>query len=226
MKNSSFQQADISFQRVADFYLTKLRSGSAPSLSEFVAAFPHLEDEILEQLLTLGLLEASIGRLQKREVIKSGDLFGGCRLIRELGRGAMGTVYEAAQEDLGRKVAIKIIALLDTKANMTAERFELERKAMARLEHPNIVPIYLYGYNSEYAYIVMKLIEDHSLYDLQNGGGSFRTKYHMNELQTNWEAFATLGRDIASGLSHAHEQGFVHRDIKPANLLMDEEGKC
>lgn len=226
MNKPRFKQADISFHHVADLYLAELRSGTATSVDTLITAFPHLESEIREQLPTLALLEKSIGRTPARKTAAFGDVFGGCRLIRELGRGAVGVVYEAAQEDIGRKVAIKIISLRDTNSAMTAERFELERKAMGRLEHPNIVPVFQYGHDSEYAYLVMKLILGHSLYDLQNGGGTYRTQFHMNELQSNWMALAELGRDVASGLHHAHQQGLVHRDIKPANLLLDEDGKC
>ncbi len=226
MSTSRFQTTDISFHHVADLYLSELRKGSAPSIGELSAAFPHLADEIREQLPTLALLENSIGRKRVITGATAKDTFGGCRVIRELGRGAVGIVYEASQEEIGRKVALKVISLLGTDSAMTAERFELERKAMGRLEHPNIVPVYSYGHNREYAYLVMKLIEGHSLYDLQNNRGTYRTQFHMNELHSNWMALAELGRDVASGLHHAHQQGLVHRDIKPGNLLLDEQGKC
>ncbi len=238
MNNTRFQPSDVSFHHVADLYLSELRNGAAPSLSVLAKAFPHLANEIRDQLPTLALLERTLGKpqatvdvqvdaaLERNRLVDTGAKLGGCEIIREVGRGAVGVVYEALQRELGRKVAVKVISLQGSASSISVERFELERQAMGRVEHPHIVPVYSYGHNDDDAYLVMKLIDGHSLYELQSGGGNYRTQFHMNELRTNWIALTQLARDVASGLHHAHQQGLVHRDIKPANLLLDVEGKC
>ncbi|TWU05009.1 serine/threonine protein kinase [Stieleria varia] len=223
---SRFTAADISFSHVADLYLAETRRGEAPSIEMLADAFPHLADEIRNQLPALGLLENTIGKKTEPPPVRPSDELGGCEIIRELGRGAVGIVYEALQVELGRKVAVKVIPMRGVDAPIAIERFELERQAMGRVEHPHIVPVYSYGHNSKHAFLVMKLIDGHSLYDLQIGNGDYRTKAHMAELTSSWEAFAELGSSVAAGLHHAHNRGMVHRDIKPANLILDTSGKC
>lgn len=225
MAQMRFKPTDVTFNQVADLYLAQLRQcANPPTVDIMVEAFPHLEAELREQLPSLTLLEQTLAPLVKEEVTL-GSCLGGCELLRELGRGAMGIVYEAFDRQLGRKVAVKVIPLELGTSSMVVDRFELERHAMARVEHPNIVPVYSYGHDNRHAYLVMKLVEGHSLYELQAGGGDFRGKYLFNELYTDWSTLANLGADVAAGLQHSHDQGLVHRDIKPGNLLLDKEGK-
>ncbi len=225
MRNPAMEPADISFSDVADLYLAELRKGHPLSLDTLAKTFPHLADDIKENLPALGLLEQAMGTTTFSSNALPAEELGGCRLIRELGRGAVGVVYEAHQQELGRRVAIKVIPVQENAAGASIQRFELERMALGRLEHPHIVPVYSYGVNDQHAYLIMKLIDGHSLYDLQNQQGNFRMQFHIAELKSNWDQLAQFGADVASGLHHAHLQGLVHRDIKPGNLLLDESGK-
>ena len=223
MSKALYKPSDVSFSNLADMYISELRRGVELPIEILAKTFPHLEEQIRADLPALALIEKSLGKNKKPPTVKFSDLIGGCRIIRELGRGAMGTVYEAEQIDVGRSVALKIIPL--ERSQSAIERFEIEAKAMGRVDHPNITPVYSYGHDKKFAFIVMKLIHGASVYDLQHGRADYRLQYWLNEIQKDWNQFANFGWSIASGLQHAHDRGMVHRDIKPANIILDREGK-
>lgn len=223
MSQSSFKPSDISFASLAEMFIHELRRGVELPIDALVKSFPHLEEQIRDELPVVALLEKSVGRKIETPQIQPPSLIGGCRLGRVIGKGAMGIVYEAEQLDIGRTVAVKIIPLDGNHSAL--ERFEVEAKAMGRVDHPHITPVYSYGHDQNFAYLVMKYIQGGSLYDLQQDKASYRLKYWMNEIRKDWNQFAHLGASIASGLQHAHDRGLVHRDIKPANILLDQDGK-
>jgi serine/threonine protein kinase len=225
MSNRTFQPSDISFSTVADYFVSEIRNGKSPTIDSFVKAFPHLEKVIRTSFPALLVLEKTVGNRVNPRHVAAGLSFGKCIVQEEIGRGAMGVVYKGLQKEFGRIVAIKAIPLCEDENSGVLKRFELERKAMARLEHSNIVPIYEYGSNEQHAYIVMKYIDGQSLDKILCPNAEYRAKALLTELQSDWKAFSALGAKIASGLQHAHEQGLVHRDIKPANLLLDHERK-
>ncbi len=138
-------------------------------------------------------------------------------LIRVLGRGAMGLVYEARDPNLDRRVAIKTILVENLSDEAAAEyevRFRTEARSAARLQHPNIVSVYDSDRDLDIAYLVMEFIEGDDL------------KYHLDRGSV-YTLEQTLGimRDLLSALDYAHQQSIVHRDIKPANLLMEASGR-
>lgn len=143
-------------------------------------------------------------------------MLGHYRLERELGRGAMAVVYLARDEKLGRKVAVKALALTDEFQGEALEeaqtRFRQEAEAAARLNHPNIVTIYEAGEDHDLAYIVMDYVEGESL------------EYYTDpdELLTVWEVL-DIGAQVAEALDYAHEKQVVHRDVKPGNIIYDRE---
>ncbi len=221
MAGSQISPPDISFTRLTDFYLAEVRKGTAPSVDAFAEAFPHHSKEILETFPTLALLEKAIGKRHSEPAPCNLTSLGGCKIQEEIGRGAMGIVYRAYQQELDRTVAIKVISRGLASAAGLIERFELERHAMARVDHPNVVPVYNYGHNERYAFLVMKYIDGRSLEKLIQPDADYRSKALLTELQGDWRFFATMASNIAAGLQHTHELGLVHRDIKPANLLLD-----
>ena len=138
-------------------------------------------------------------------------------LIRVLGKGAMGLVYEARDPNLDRRVAIKTIRVENLSDEAAAEyevRFRTEARSAARLQHPNIVSVYDSDRDLDIAYLVMEFIEGDDL------------KYHLDRGDV-YTLEQTLGimRDLLSALDYAHQQSIVHRDIKPANLLIEASGR-
>ena len=226
MNDSPFAPADVTFARLSDFFLAEVRKGSAPPIEEFARTFPHLADDIRSNFPTLLTLERTLGERQAPlpAAEPQADLLGGCRLEEEIGRGAMGVVYRARQDELDRTVAVKVIAL-DSAAGGVIDRFELERRAMARLDHPHIVPVYSYGHTERCAFLVMKYIDGKSLDRLLLENADYRSQALLSELRGDWANFARLAANVAAGLQHTHELGLVHRDIKPANLMLDTQGK-
>ncbi len=215
---------DISFTQAADFYLKRYREGSAPPVDLFAQAFPHIADRLRLEMPSMLMLEQALGTGREPRGLKSRQVLGHCQIEEEIGRGGMGTVYRAKQIGLDRTVAIKVIAL-DGCAPGIVERFELERRAMARLDHPSIVPVYEYGHDDQHAFLVMKYIDGFNLFQLIEDDSPYRAKVKLAELHSDWNHLAKIGAEVASGLQHAHEQGLIHRDIKPSNLLLDEHDK-
>jgi serine/threonine protein kinase len=225
MSERSFQLTDITFTRVADMFLAEVNNGGPASVERYAQAFPHLSEEIRQEFPTLLMLERTVGKKKKNASSKAPKLLGGCEILEVIGSGAMGIVYRAYEREFDRKVAVKVIPLHGADAGRLIERFDLERRAMARLDHPNIVPVYNYGHDNKFAYLVMKLIDGKSVDQLLEGNNDYKFQIYFAALNEDWAELARLGASVASGLHHAHEQGLIHRDIKPANLVLDSTGK-
>ena len=131
------------------------------------------------------------------------------RLEELLGRGGMSEVWRAKDLELGRDVAIKLLA-----PDADTARFEREARAVASLAHPNITQLYDYGEADGRPYIVLEHVP----------GGTLEDRLGDGKPLPDDEAFA-IAAGVAAGLAHAHARGVVHRDLKPANVLFDEEGR-
>jgi tetratricopeptide (TPR) repeat protein len=140
----------------------------------------------------------------------SGTFVGRYEIVREIGRGGMGVVYEGQDAKLDRRVAIKVLPLAVSEA-ATRERFEREARAAAALNHPNIVAIYDVGEASGRPYLVMEFVPGPSL--------------ESSPPRSLDEALRIAGF-VCDALDHAHGRGLIHRDLKPGNILVvREEGK-
>jgi WD40 repeat protein/serine/threonine protein kinase len=161
-------QGEALLAAVAEDYLERLRSGARPAISEYTRRYPEFAERIEEFLPTLGLVEVfkpgsgdatgSFGAATVSGPEISLERLGDFRILREVGRGGMGIVYEAEQESLGRRVALKVLLasrLLDGKL---IARFDREAKAAARLHHTNIVPVFGVGESDGVRYYVMQFI--------------------------------------------------------------------
>jgi len=130
-----------------------------------------------------------------------------------VGRGAMGSVYRARQTALGRTVAVKLIASRFARSRRYVRRFMREARLAARLDHPNVVRVFLAGRAGERCYLVMEYVEGKPLSRLLKVRGPLPED----------RAMAVVAQ-VAGALAQAHRVGILHRDIKPANILLTEEG--
>ncbi len=137
----------------------------------------------------------------------------GYEILDELGRGGMGIVYRARQVALNRLVALKVIKSAEFASEAELIRFQNEAEAVARLDHPHIVPIYEVGRQAGQRFFSMRLIPGTSL------------DKKLAEFAADVGASARLVATIADAIQHAHERGILHRDLKPANILLDERGE-
>ena len=140
----------------------------------------------------------------------SGETFGSYRIIEPLGRGGMASVYKAYEAALDRYVALKVLPGEFLHDETFAERFRREAKVVARLEHPNIIPIHAFGIEGGIPWMAMRLISGGALSSLLRG----RRLAH--------DRITTILRGVADALDYAHGKGVVHRDVKPQNILLDE----
>jgi serine/threonine protein kinase len=141
----------------------------------------------------------------------SGERIGAYLLLEELGRGGMGMVYRARHEGLNRDVALKLIGG-DFTNPRRRDRFRLEAESVARLSHPGIVAVHDVGEARGRPYLVMDLIE----------GGSLESRLREGPLPS--DDAATIIRELADALHHAHDAQVLHRDVKPANVLLRGDG--
>ena len=141
-----------------------------------------------------------------------GDRLGGYRIQSVVGRGGMGVVYKARQEQPDRLVAIKVISLELAQQEEFRARFEQEISLAPEIEHPNVIPVYQVGEDGGQLFIVMRFVEGRDLGELCTARGPFAPR----------EA-ARLITQVAQALDAAHARGVVHRDVKPQNVLVTGE---
>jgi tetratricopeptide (TPR) repeat protein/predicted Ser/Thr protein kinase len=139
-------------------------------------------------------------------------LIGRYTLLRELGRGGMGTVYSAYDEELDRKVAIKLLHQTSG-ASLGAPRLLGEAQALARLSHPNVVQVYDVGVLGEQVFLAMEYVNGETLRAWQRGA------------PRGWRETLSLYRQVGEGLTAAHAAGLVHGDVKPDNLMIGDDGR-
>ncbi|HEY7347990.1 MAG TPA: protein kinase [Ktedonobacterales bacterium] len=132
-----------------------------------------------------------------------------------LGAGGMGQVYRAHDPRLEREVAIKVLSAALAHEPGYLERFRREARAVAKLNHPHIVPVYDFGEQGDLTYLVMPLIS----------GGTLREYLAQRHILPLSEV-VSVTEQVAGALQYAHERGLVHRDVKPANILISDEGRA
>jgi serine/threonine protein kinase len=150
--------------QVADEFLARRKRGEEPDVEEYAARYPHFATEVrevLNSLRVLGLSAAAGAAPAGGE--PAGGILGDFRLIRELGRGGMGIVYEAEQVSLGRRVALKVLPFAATMDPRQLQRFKNEAQAAAHLHHTNIVPVFFVGSERGVHFYAMQLIVGQTL---------------------------------------------------------------
>ena len=144
-------------------------------------------------------------------LLSPGTEVAGYRVIRELGRGGMGLVYEAEHLRLGRRAALKLLTPDMAADSNVRERFVQESRLIAAIDHPNIIPIYDAGESGDTLYIAMRLV----------AGGDL-ARLIGREGKVGAERTLALIEQAAAALDAAHARGMVHRDVKPANVLLED----
>ncbi|MDJ0976267.1 MAG: protein kinase, partial [Planctomycetota bacterium] len=162
---SSAGELPVELDRLAREFVARERAGEHPTISEYVRRYPEYEDGIREVFPMLAVMEgvkpaSGSGSLTGVRALDPGvRRLGDYRLLRVVGRGGMGVVYEAEQATLGRRVALKVLPPQATMDTRFVERFRIEAQAAARLQHPNIVPVIGLGEDDGVHYYAMQFID-------------------------------------------------------------------
>ena len=196
------------------------RGGGAPDIEEFCARYPAIEGPLRRALQ----ITAALVKLERRpEALDTPEApavpaqVGPYTIVEQSGRGGMASVFRAMDPRLGREVALKILSPDPAHQAVRRERFLREARALARIDHPNVVPIHDVGEDPPFCYLAMELM-DGSLADRLERGARRPTAARAREV-VRWIL------DAAQGLQRVHAEGILHRDLKPHNLLMGRDGR-
>ena len=142
------------------------------------------------------------------------DHLGPYKIVRKIGRGGMGTVYEAVNVQTNEPAAVKLLNPHLADEEGFRERFEIEIETLKKLKHPNIVRLFGHGIHDGQLYYAMELVRGTNLEEELQAGRRF-----------DWRETTRTGIRLCKALKHAHDHGVIHRDLKPANLLLTDEGE-
>ena len=204
---------EMSVEEIAAEFMERRQAGEALEPEAFLAEHSEHAEELrglLDLMLDMEKFDPDkTMRLAPEEAVRINLPDPDYRLVRELGTGGMGVVFEAVQVSLNRRVAVKLLNSSLLTSPEQREQFENEAKVIAMLHHPNIVKIYSAGCSEERCYYAMELVEGKGL---EHG--------HFEDLRE----LARVALQAAQAIAYAHRCGVLHRDIKPANMLLDAEG--
>jgi serine/threonine-protein kinase len=202
---------ELRLAEVAEDYSRQLEQGLDPDPEVCLADHPELAADLAEcfqGLAALAELRASVLPAEEPPLALP-RMRGDYELLREIGRGGMGIVYEARQISLGRTVALKMLSATQLHLPSGRRRFQVEVQASARLRHPGIVPVYEAGELDGQPYFTMEYVAGPCLAE------------HLTQGPLPLRQAVDLVRQVAEAIAHAHEQSIVHRDLKPSNILLD-----
>ena len=214
--NTPHPDPDAQLADLLESLLERSAAGEPIDIEHEARNVPELAEE-LRQLWAMVHVAAEFSTLAGDDLDPPAPLqampesIGEYQLLEELGRGGMGVVYRAHQASLDRDVAVKMILRGDWASEIDLARFHSEAESAARLEHPNIVPIYEVGQHEGLPYFSMRLIE----------GVTFSDKMADGPLDSRQAAELML--PVCRAIDAAHHEGVLHRDLKPSNILVDHE---
>jgi serine/threonine protein kinase/Tfp pilus assembly protein PilF len=221
-------------ERALGEYIDRVVGGESIDAAEVLSSHPECAGEILRELETFeelredGWGDAEAGERSNGALGAIGDY----RLLRCLGRGGMGVVYEAWQSSMDRPVALKILPAGVAGDTRALSRFVREARTAGKLKHPNVVAVYGMGVEAETPYFAMELVDGETLARviarMRSSGGEprARTALETDDIRLAYCArVAAAFAEVADGLHHAHAQGVIHRDLKPSNLILDRQDR-
>jgi WD40 repeat protein/serine/threonine protein kinase len=242
--------------RAVEEYLAETERGRRPNREAFLRKHAEVAEALVGCLAGLDFIRSAapeVAALPAGEALDATLPLGDFRIVREVGRGGMGLVYEAEQLSLGRRVALKVLPFAATMDHRHLQRFHNEARAAASLHHEHIVPVYAVGCERAVHFYAMQFIDGQTLAAMIDGLRQQRgclatpeappTVPHLpgspapptaeraaasTERAPRDRAYfrraAEWGIQAAEALEHAHQLGIVHRDVKPANLMVDGRG--
>ena len=208
---------DQQLEAVIADYIRACETGTAPNRSEILKRHPEFADELRQffgQHDRMNQIAAPIRGFgdSLAQAVGPGQQLsyvGNYELLEEIARGGMGVVYKARQTTLGRIVAVKMIVSGRLASEQDVQRFHVEARAAAGLQHPNIVSIHEVGQHEGWHYFSMDYVEGRDLSKI------------LRENLSSAKQAATYVRQMAEAIHYAHQQGILHRDLKPSNILID-----
>ncbi|MFO0954735.1 MAG: protein kinase [Isosphaeraceae bacterium] len=200
-------------------YLRHDGSRSEAERRSLLEAHPDLRDELAsfldDEAAVFGVASSGLsdGIAGPRDEAETSFAFGGYDVQGPIARGGMGVVFLARELRLNRLVALKILPGGGFAPPQDRRRFQREAELVAALDHPHIVPVYAVGEHAGHAYLAMKLV----------AGGSLAA--HLDVFRGDPRGAASLLRQVALAVQHAHERGVLHLDLKPSNVLLEGDGR-
>lgn len=224
---------------ICDDFFARRDNGESPSIADYTAQYPDMSEKICDAVQALLIIQNTnaleVGTQRTAPVAP--PEFPGFVIQKEIGRGAVGIVYEALQQIDNRRIALKVLNTQGRFSPSLQERFLREAAVASELDHPHIIKCLGHGRAGNDAYLSMEFIDGYNFHDvleyfLRTESKPAAVASEDNRLLSklsgrfaDYRGLAQLGADVASALAYAHDRRVIHRDIKPANLIVDSNGK-